>query len=211
MATNTAREASGRQAVRWSPRNSVRWSPRNYLIVGGIGGLAWAAGFRAWMIQVAGSASTFTWSTFIWLLLPSTVIGALLGWAEYRRQTGITRGRRWLIRSPLLFISAIIPQFELLIKYGFGGGAIIVALLGIGGGYALAGRGRLWIRIVVGALVAFVTLVGGTMGPDMGPEMNQALALSTPRGAWVAVLFMSFVVVLMIACAIPQRIGRPQP
>jgi hypothetical protein len=49
------------------------------------------------------------------------------------------------------------------------------------------------------------------MGPDMGPEMNQALALSTPRGAWVAVLFMSFVVVLMIACAIPQRIGRPQP
>jgi hypothetical protein len=124
---------------------------------------------------------------------------------------GITRRRRWLIWSPPLFISAIIPQFELLIKYGFGGGAIIVALLGIGGGYALAGRGRLWIRIVVGALVAFVTLVGGTMGPDMGPEMNQAFALSTPRGTWMAVLFMSFVVVLMIACAILQRIGRPQP
>ena len=203
MATQVARDTSERQEVR---RHLL-----NYLIVGGVCGLAWAAGFRSWMIQVAGSASTFTWSTFIWLLLPSTIIGVLLGWAEYRHQTGITRGRRWLIWSPLLFISAIIPQFELLIQYRFGGGAIIVALLGIGGGYALAGRGRLWIRIVVGVLVAFVTLVGGTMGPDAGPVTNPELALSTPKGAWVATLFLSFVVVFMIACAIPQRIGRPQP
>jgi hypothetical protein len=70
----------------------------------------------------------------------------------------------------------------------------------------LAGRGRLWIRIVVGVLVAFVTLVGGTMGPDMNP----ALALSTPMGAWVAALFLSFMAVLILACAIPQRIGHPQ-
>jgi hypothetical protein len=162
MATQIAPDTNGRQDV---SRHLF-----NFLVIGGICGLAWAAGFRSWMIQAAGSASTFTWSTFIWLLLPATVIGTLLGWAEYRHQTGSTRGRRWLIWSPLLFISAIIPQFELLIKYGFGGGAIIVALLGIGGGYALAGRGRLWIRIVVGALVAFVTLVGAPWAPTWAPR-----------------------------------------
>jgi hypothetical protein len=203
MATQIAPDTNGRQDI---SRHLF-----NFLVIGGICGLAWAAGFRSWMIQAAGSASKFTWSTFIWLLLPGTIIGTLLGLAEYQHQTGSIRGRRWLIWSPLLFITAVIPQFELLIQYGFGGGAIIVALLGIGGGYALAGRGRLWTRIVVGVLVAFVTLVGGTMGSEMGPEMNPALALSTPRGAWVAALFLSFMAVLMIACAIPQRIGRPQP
>jgi hypothetical protein len=199
MATQIAPDTNGRQDV---SRHLF-----NFLVIGGICGLAWAAGFRSWMIQAAGSASTFTWSTFIWLLLPSTIVGTLLGFAAYLHQTGSTRWRHWLIWSPLLFITAIIPQWELLIQEGFGGGAIIVALLGIGGGYALAGRGRLWIRIVVGVLVAFVTLVGGTMGPDMNP----ALALSTPMGAWVAALFLSFMAVLILACAIPQRIGHPQP
>jgi hypothetical protein len=186
-------------------------SPGIYLVAGGVCGLAWASGFRVWMVQAAGSASNVTWATIIWLLVPGAIIGTLLGLAEYRHQTGITRGRRWLIWSPLIFISAIIPQWELLISNGFGGGAIIVALLGIGGGYAIAGRGRPWVRIaariVVGLVVVSVTLIGGTMGPDMSP----ALALSTPLGAWVATLFLSFIVVLMIACAIPQRIGRPQP
>jgi hypothetical protein len=202
MATQIAPDTNGRQDV---SRHLF-----NFLVIGGICGLAWAAGFRSWMIQAAGSASTFTWSTFVWLLLPATIIGALLGFAEYQHQTGNTRWRRWLIWSPLLFISAVIPQWELLIQYGFGGGAIIVALLGIGGGYAIAGR-RLWIRIVVGVLVAAVTLIGGTMGSEMGPEKNPALALSTPQGAWVAALFLSCMAVLMVACAIPQRIGRPQP
>ncbi len=206
MATQIAPDTNERQ--------EVHRHLNSFLIVGGVCGVAWAAGFRAWMIQVAGSASTFTWGTFIWLLLPSTIIGVLLGLAEYRHQTGNTGGRRWLIWCPLLFISAIIPQFELLIQHGFGGGAIIVALLGIGGGYALAGRGRGWVRIalrIVGCGGGVCHTGRGTMGPDMGPEMNTALALSTPRGAWVGTLFMSFVVVLMIACAIPHRIGRPQP
>jgi hypothetical protein len=34
-----------------------------------------------------------------------------------------------------------------------------------------------------------------------GPE----LALSTPRGAWVALYYYSFILVLMLACSIPFR------
>jgi hypothetical protein len=198
MATQIAPDTNGRQDV------SRRLF--NFLVIGGVCGLAWAAGFRGWMVQLAGSASTFTWGTFIWVLLQGTIIGTLLGWADYRRRTGNTRGRRWLIWSPLLFATAVLGQLEVFLSEGFGGGALAVAILSIGGGYALGGRGHRWIRIVVGVLVALFTIVvGGTIGADMNPELD----LSTPRGAWVAVLFLSFMGVFTLACAIPERIGRP--
>jgi hypothetical protein len=41
------------------------------------GWLAWAAGLRGFMAQIAGSASTVDWAgTFGWILLPGTLVGA---------------------------------------------------------------------------------------------------------------------------------------
>jgi hypothetical protein len=84
---------------------------------------------------------------------------------------------------------------------GLGGGAIAVPLLGMAGGYALAGRGPRWARWAAGAVallavpgwLVLASFVGGRLAPD------------TPRGAWVAVLYLSLLAVLAFGCALPHR------
>ena len=174
--------------------------------VGTICGIAGAAGFRAYMVELAGPASTFGWwGTFGSILLPGAITGGLLGWAEALRRTGGRRGWRWLALAPLAF--AIAPMLmpgaiAAFLTQGLGGGAIAVALMALGGGYAISRRGPLWSRLVSGlvsaALLAALALAGpGIAGPG--------LALTEPRGAWVAVLATSFVVVLALASSIPHR------
>jgi hypothetical protein len=77
------------------------------ILVGAVLGLAWAAALRGYMMQLAGPTSTFTFSGTFGIILPTgTLVGALLGWAEYQRRAG-----RWyplLIGAPLLL--AILPS-----------------------------------------------------------------------------------------------------
>ena len=60
-----------------------------------------------------------------------------------------------------------------------------VALVVIGGGFAISGRGRLWARIVCGVISALL-IVGVTITTFniAGPR----LAVTEPRGVWVALL-----------------------
>jgi hypothetical protein len=176
------------------------------VLVGAVGGLAWAAGFRGYMVEVAGPASVVDWmGTFEGILLPGVVTGALLGWAEHLRRTG-GRHRRWLALAPLVFVAATPGVLvSVVTDGGIGGGAIGVPLFGMAGGYALSGRGPRWGRILSGA-VALVPVAGWAVAAQL---INPALAVGTPRGAWVAVLFGSSLAVLSIACAIPHRAVRP--
>lgn len=187
-------------------------SSTRLISLGAICGIAWAAGFRAYMVELAGPASTVEWwGTFGALLLPGAVVGGLLGWAEALRRTGGRRGWRWLALAPLAFAIApmLLPgALTVLLTQGLGGGAIAVALTAMGAGYAFSGRGPLWGRLacglVSGALVAGMALSGaGIAGPG--------LALWGPRGAWVAVLATSFMVVLGLAASIPHRPEAPYP
>lgn len=170
---------------------------------GGACGLAWACALRGFMAQVAGPESAVTWSgTFAWILLPGTVLGVLLGWSEYLRRTN--RGRlRWLIFSPLLLTAVLLPglanppQF---LADGIGGGALAVPLFGMAGGYALAGAGRRWARIVCTA-IAFLPIPGWLIA---------SLTLDAtigPREVWVAIYFWSLLAVLSFASAIPHRLA----
>jgi hypothetical protein len=82
--------------------------PTMTVLVGGLCGLAWAAGLRGFMAQIAGSEASVDWAgTFGWILVPGIGVGALLGWAQHLRLSGGRRGWRWLALSPLLF-SAIL-------------------------------------------------------------------------------------------------------
>ncbi len=168
------------------------------VLVGAVCGLAWAASLRSFMAQFAGPESTFDWfGTFEGVLLPGAVVGALLGWAAHLRG----RAPRWLVAAPLVFVlftpSALVSVFV----DGLGGGAIAVPLLGMAGGYALAGRGPRWARWAAGAVallavpgwLVLASFVGGRLAPD------------TPRGAWVAVLYLSLLAVLAFGCALPHR------
>ena len=83
-----------------------------------------------------------------------------------------------------------------------GGGAIGVPLYAMAGGYAISGRGPRWSRLVCGALALTVIPIWAlTVESFAGPE----LAVTTPRGLWVALYYCSFLALLMIAGTIPHR------
>jgi len=173
------------------------------VVAGAVAGLTWAAALRGWMVHVAGDASVFKWyGTFALVLTPGLVVGALLGLAEHRRRTGGTR-TLWLALAPCPFLVALADPaiFELLITQGFGGGAIGVVVFALAGGYALSGRGRAWWRRTCGVLAVLGVLLMTVLASDAAP-------LETAHGAWVGLNGASLLAVLMLACAVPQRIGR---
>ncbi len=180
--------------------------PAALLLTGGLCGLAWAAGLRGFMAEIAGPESEVAWSgTFAWILLPGVAVGMLLGWAEHLRRTGGRRRWRWLALSPLLFMSILVGTpgaVATLLEDGIGGGALVVPLVGIAGGYALSGRGPVWARIAAG-LVALLPIPGWALAATIIDGAR--FGLDSPRGAWVAVYFFSYVAVLSLACAIPHR------
>jgi hypothetical protein len=207
--TMTIQEAAELRGRRQPARHGG--GPTTALLVGGLCGLAWAAGLRGFMAQIAGSTSGVDWAgTFGWILLPGIGVGALLGWAEHLRTSGGRRGWRWLALAPLLFSAILFSRpLDLLSIFqdGVGGGAIGVPLYGMLGGYALSGRGPRWARTLSGAVaLTAIPIWALTVTSFAGP----GLALNTPRGAWVAVYYWSFLAVLMLACAIPHRAVTPQ-
>lgn len=160
------------------------------LAVGGVCGLAWAAGLRGLMAQVAGQESSVSWIfTFGFILMPGVAVGVLLGWAEHLRMTGGRRGWRWLALSPFLLAF-------------FNPAALGVALISTAGGYAVSRRGPLWARVACGLFAVAVIPLWAAIATDVG---GPRLAMDTPRGAWIAVYFYSFLAVLALACAIPHR------
>ena len=174
------------------------------VVAGAVIGLTWAAGLRGWMIHIAGDESGFHWmGTFALVLAPGLLTGALIGLAEHRRRTGGSR-RLWLTLSPCLFLAALADPtiFKLLITQGIGGGAIGVVLFGLAGGYALSGRGRAWWRRTCGTFAVFGVLLIMMIASDNAP-------LETALGLWVGLYASSLLALLCLACAIPQRIGRP--
>lgn len=177
------------------------------VLVGGLLGLTWAAGLRGFMAQIAQGDSSVSWSgTFGYVLLPGLVIGLLLGWAEHLRTTGGRRRWRWLALSPLLFAAVLFSQGPVgllgVFENGLGGGAIGVPLYAMAGGYAISGRGPRWSRLACGALaLTSIPIWALTVESFAGPD----LAVTTPRGLWVALYFYSFVAVLAFAAAIPHR------
>jgi hypothetical protein len=175
--------------------------------VGGLLGLAWAAGMRGFMAQIVQEDSSVSWSgTFGYILLPGLVIGLLLGWAEHLRRTGGRPGWRWLALSPLLFAAVLFSEGPLgvlgIFEDGLGGGAIGVPLYAMAGGYAISGRGSRWGRFACGALaLTAIPIWALTVESFAGAH----LGVTTPRGLWVALYYYTFLAVIMIAAAIPHR------
>ncbi len=177
------------------------------VLLGGLCGLAWAAGMRGFMAQLVQEDSSVSWSgTFGYILLPCLLIGLLLGWAEHLRRSGGRRHWRWLILSPLLFAAILFSEGPLgvlgLFEDGLGGGAIGIPLYAMAGGYAISGRGPRWGRLAGGLLaLTAVPIWALTVESFAGAD----LAVTTPRGLWVAVYYYSFLALLMVAAAIPHR------
>ena len=177
---------------------------RRLVLLGALCGLAWSAGLRGMMAEVAGDESGYTWMTVTWVLLPGTVIGALLGWAEAVRRTGGRRGWRWSALAPLLFAGILFSSPTDILgvfEDGLGAGAVGVPLIVMAGGFAVSGRGPLWGRILAGVLALGAVPAWAFAAPAIDP----GLALDTPRGAFVAALYWSFLGLFALAAAIPHR------
>lgn len=177
--------------------------------VGGLAGLAWAAGFRGYMAALAGRDSEVTWyGTFAGILAPAAAVGALFGWAEQRRLAGADLPyRRAIAAAPA--VMGIMPltkpgALATLRKSGEGSAAGAVALAAIGGGYAIAGRGPRWTRIATGAVATAVAAGAAASVPSIG---GRRLALTKPHGALTAALGASSVLTFALAASVPFR-GR---
>ena len=175
-------------------------------IVGAVAGFAWAAALRAFMWEVAGDEASADWAgTFVWVLLPGTVIGALLGWAEHRRWSGPVPGRRWLIWSPMLFV-AVLLQNPLDLLSGFEGGiglaAVAVPAICMIGGYAIAGRGPLWVRGVCGLVLLSSIPIWSLTAVAVG---GASMSLGNAHGAWAALLYWGLLATFSMAASIPHR------
>jgi hypothetical protein len=151
-------------------------------------------------------------NTFGFILLPGVLAGALLGWGEHLRRTGGGPHRRLLSLSPLLFAAVLFSDpldFSALLDDGIGGGALGVPLIGILGGYAVAGRGSPARRTAAGLIfVAGLTVWAVTATAVGGP----GFALTTPHGLWATLLYWTLLISLALAAAAPMRDAAvPEP
>jgi hypothetical protein len=169
-------------------------------------GLAWGAGMRGWMAVLAGEASRYTWSgTVLGVLLPATLVGATLGWAEQARREGGRRGWRWSALAPLLFVvmpALVQADFLAQLKSGLGTGAIGTALIGMIGGHALSGRGPRWARVAARTIIAALILTAIVGTAVSGAEPGRRLP--SPTSAFLALTLLALVSLLAAACAIPH-------
>jgi hypothetical protein len=182
-------------------------------LVGGFLGPAWGASLRAWMALLAlemGDSPRLTWAgTFGAVLLPTTLVGALLGAAAHEAETSDRKRWRWAVLSPLLLVvgPVIVTEdfFSTLITTGIGGGAIGVALIGALGGYATSGFGARWTRWVSGTLAVCLTIA--TVYPIYFSNREPA---STPDANKVfgSLLFVMLMVLFVAGVGAPAQRKR---
>lgn len=114
--------------------------PRREIAAGAVFGLAWASAMRSVMAELAArdpGGSHFSVATFIFILPPGAVMGALMAWAITPPRPGITSPPRRVRWAPIVMCldPAALP--------------IMLAVVGVG--WVVAGAGtskyRLWVGI----------------------------------------------------------------
>ncbi len=183
--------------------------------IGAFLGLAWGASLRAWMALLAlkfGEHLQFTWEgTFGAILLPTAIMGAILGGVTCVAETSNRKLWRWAILLPLLLIlgPVIVTNnfIKILVTTGMGGGAIGVALIGVLGGYSFSGFGAQWTRWISGFLSLFFTL-----GSVYGVYIAAGSATVTPgvNEAFGALLFILLMAFFIAGVSAPSRFGMRQ-
>jgi len=93
-----------------SPDPPLKTGRIRFILIGAVVGIAWAASLRGFMSELAGPASAFAFSGTFGIIIPvGVVVGALLGWAEYQRRTGL-QYRLLIAPKPYPDLSATTPH-----------------------------------------------------------------------------------------------------
>lgn len=172
-------------------------------LAGAGSGLAWSCAMRWWMTAIAGDESTVTMTgTVGGVLVPATVVGGLVGWAEARRRAGKPPSG-WLMASPALLglaPLAVPGVLGRLVTTGQGSGALGMVALAMLGGSSMSGRGSRR-RRTAAAVLGFAAVPAWWLAPPMRPDLDP----TAPYGAAVATTFAALFVGLAAACAVPMR------
>jgi hypothetical protein len=155
--------------------------PRTEMACGAVFGLAWASSMRAMMAEFAASdgGSRFSIATFIFLLPPGALLGAVVAWVLSSDRPGVRPAPRRLVWCPMIMCAdpAAVP--------------FMLATIGVG--WVAGGRGtrksRLWIGIP--SVLFWIALLILTL-------VTSPSILSSLRYAWVGVLLFSLLGSLMI-------------
>lgn len=162
--------------------------PRAEMACGAVFGLAWASSMRAMMSELAASdgGSHFSILTFIFLLAPGALLGAVIAWVLTPDRPGMRPAPRWLVWCPMIMCAdpAAAP--------------FMLATIGVG--WVAGGRGtrksRLWVGIP--SVLFWIALL--IMALVIPPSI-----LSSLRDAWVGILLFSLLGSLMIVEAMVVR------
>lgn len=171
--------------------------------------LAWATSLRSWMQGLAlhfGDEPELSWNgTYLLILIPGAVTGALLAIGDYFRQRRGNPKWQWAGFAPLLMVLVPFlgtPNFiSILRETGNGGGAIGVTVLGMIGGFALSGRGPIFTRILAGIIAGGLSIFFGYA--IYSP--NLALIKYYPLQVFGILHFLLLMSILMWAASLPYR------
>ena len=189
--------ASSLTYPRVRPLLGVGW----FVIGGALLGLAWAASLRAFMADLAGADSVVHWfDTFGLILLPGLGAGAVLGWAEHLRRVGGRPKWRWLVLSPCAFLAVVVNGL-LAVPSQVDPSPVVVVLVAITGGYALAGRGKRWSRALAGTAVICAFLVPLVIAVTI----THTFPVDSAHAIWVLCLIGGLLTLLALATSIPLR------
>ena len=86
--------------------------------------------------------------------------------------------------------------------------AVAVPAICMVGGYAIAGRGTVPVRVLCGVVFASSVPIWALTADDVG---GPTLSLTNPHGAWAAVLYWSLLATLALAAAVPHRLPALAP
>jgi hypothetical protein len=155
------------------------------------------------MVTLVGDESIVTLrGTVLGLVLPSAVVGGLLGVAVALHKRG--QHQPALIASPLILALAPLAlpgAIGQLVATGQGSGAVGMVSLAMLGAFGLTGQSW-WRRLAaVGGLAPAVAI---WVGPPMRPE----IARSTPLGIISAASFSLLYLMLVYACSLPMSKER---
>lgn len=165
-----------------STASGTQGLPRQAMAAGAVFGLAWAAAMRGVMAELAATepgGSHFSLATFVFILAPGTVMGALMAWALTPPRPGVATPPQGLTWSPL--VMCLDPL------------ALPLMLAVVGAGWVGGGRGtaksRLWIGIPSGLmLLALPVLIAVVPSPPW----------ESVRNAWIWILATSLLASLVI-------------
>jgi MFS family permease len=208
VAPTIANAPSTVKAIVVTDQRTIRTALVRWVTLGAFGGLVWGAALRAWMVVLVlqfGEQPHFTWrGTFAAILLPAALMGALLGGAAYltlssgqRRWRGVILAPLLLVLGPLLFTEGFMPT---LLTTGLGSGAILVALIGVLGGYACSSFGKGWMRWGLGIFAGSLLIAAMVAGSGAANPPGAGDVFSTAY-------FVLLLAVLIVGVSLPSHLA----